>query len=368
VNLFAESNAAVKLGETTVRLEQRTRYPWDGHIEIAVTPAQPATFALKVRVPGWARNQPVPTDLYRYDDGLQPQVTLVVNGQPIAIEQEKGYATIRRRWQPGDVATLDLPMPVRRIVANPKVEADAGRFAVQRGPLVYCAEGADNDGNVLEKSPGAKATLAVKERPDLLGGIVQITAAPQDGGETMTLIPYYAWCHRGPNQMAVWLTDWPRTAPPPPPMTTAGRARASASFCNPSDSVAALNDRIDPPNSHDLGVHRHTFWNHLGGEEWLQYDWDEPVRIGAVEVYWFDDRATGGCYVPASWRLLYRDGDQWKPVTSVSTYGTSVDKFNRVTFDPVTTGGLRIELKLQDGRSAGVLEWRVEEAHSRKSK
>jgi hypothetical protein len=100
----------------------------------------------------------------------------------------------------------------------------------------------------------------------------------------------------------------------------------------------------------------------LGSKEWLQYDFAAPARVGSVEVYWFDDRDTGGCWVPESWHLLYRDGDEWKPVTGASPRGTKVDQFNRVTFDPVETDSLRIELKLQDDRSGGVLEWRVHEA------
>ena len=161
--------------------------------------------------------------------------------------------------------------------------------------------------------------------------------------------------------MAVWLAEDPQLAPPLPPPTIAGRARASASFCCPSDSLSAINDQIVPPHSHDLSVPRHTFWNHLGSKEWLQYDFVSPARVGSVEVYWFDDRDTGGCWVPESWRLLYSQGDAWKPVTGASTFGTEVDRLNRTTFDPIETNALRIELQLQEDRSAGVLEWRVHE-------
>jgi hypothetical protein len=109
-------------------------------------------------------------------------------------------------------------------------------------------------------------------------------------------------------------------------------------------------------------VPRHTFWNHLGSKEWLQYDFASPVRVGSVEVYWFDDRDTGGCWVPESWRLLYREGDAWKPVTGSSTFGTEVDRLNHTTFDPIETAALRIEIQLRKNRSGGVLEWRVHEA------
>ena len=120
-----------------------------------------------------------------------------------------------------------------------------------------------------------------------------------------------------------------------------------------------VENRTLPLNSHDLSVPRHTFWHRVGTKEWVQYDFAASTRVKAVEVYWFDDRKTGGCLVPESWRLLYRDGDKWKPVTGASPYGVEVDRFNRVAFDPVETNGLRIELKLQEKRSGGVLEWRV---------
>jgi len=162
--------------------------------------------------------------------------------------------------------------------------------------------------------------------------------------------------------MSVWLAEDPRLAPPLPPPTVASHARASASFCFPSDSLSAINDQIVPPNSHDLSVPRHTFWNHKGSAEWLQYDLAAKASVDAVEVYWFDDRDTGGCWVPESWGLLYRDGGEWNPVTGASSHGTEADGFNRVTFDPVEADGLRIELQLREGHSGGVLEWRVDEA------
>ncbi len=356
VNLFIAGTVKVDMGGTTVQLQQETRYPWDGQVKITVDPEKPSTFALKVRIPGWARNRPVPSDLYRYEDDQKPAVKLAVNGKTVAIELDKGYAVIRRQWSKGAVVTLNMDMPVRRVVAHPKVKANVGRFAVERGPIVYCAEGADNDGKVLRKVPGPDVSFQLVPQPDLLGGITQIKMTPKQQGDPLTLIPYYAWCHRGANEMAVWLPADPKLVPPP---TIASESRASASFCFPPDSVVAVNDQVDPPNSHDLGVPRHTFWDHLGTKEWLQYDFASPAKVDSVEVYWFDDRRTGGCWVPESWRLLYKKGDAWKPVTGVSSFGTEMDKFNRAAFDPVETDGLRIELQLRENRSGGVLEWRV---------
>jgi hypothetical protein len=107
-------------------------------------------------------------------------------------------------------------------------------------------------------------------------------------------------------------------------------------------------------NSNNLDIPRLTWWDHRGTREWVQYDFPQPA-----EVYWFDDRATGGCRVPASWRLFYRNGDHWTPVGGASVYGTDIDRYNRVTFQPIQTTSLRIEVQLQQGWSGGVLEWKV---------
>jgi DUF1680 family protein len=199
VNLFIGGTGKTKIGDNPIELRQETRYPWNGAMKLTVNPDRAATFTLNVRIPGWARNQPVPGDLYRYTDAANPAVTLAVNGKPVAISIEKGYASIQRRWSHGDVVTLELPMPVRKVVAHDAVEADRNRFAVERGPLVYCAEGADNDGKVLNRVfPGAEVKFETQERPDLLGGVVTVKM------NALTLIPYYAWCHRGANEMSVW--------------------------------------------------------------------------------------------------------------------------------------------------------------------
>src|SRR5438093_1209499 len=146
VNLFAGSSGDIAMGERHVTLEQQTRYPWDGAVKIVVTPDRARDFTIKVRIPGWARNEPVPSDLYRFLDPSTEPVVLKVNGAPAALTLDKGYATLSRRWQRGDVIDLALPMPVRRVIANDRVEADRNRVALQRGPIVFAAEWPDNTG------------------------------------------------------------------------------------------------------------------------------------------------------------------------------------------------------------------------------
>ncbi len=225
VNLYAGGSAGMTVAATRVKLTQETRYPWDGTVKMTVAPEKPATFTVRVRIPGWARNQPVPTDLYHYADTAPSEVSLTVNGQPQPIQLEKGYVVVTRSWQDGDVVTLKLGMPVRRVLAHEKVADDQGRVALERGPLVYCFEGVDHAGKVLNLTIPDEAAFESQFRPDLLGGVTVISGQGKvakrgaDGAVTaeaaaLTAIPYYAWCNRGAGQMQVWMPRLPDKATP----------------------------------------------------------------------------------------------------------------------------------------------------------
>jgi len=208
VNLFMANTATIDLSGRKIALRQETRYPWDGTIKISVDPEGEGEFTLNIRIPGWARNEPVPSDLYRFLDENAEAPSLKINGSAAAIILDKGYAGILRAWKRGDVVELSLPMPVRRIVAKAEVQADLGRIAVQRGPLVYCAEGVDNGGHVLDLAIPDTAPLTAEFRPDLLRGVavlkgMGVTAAGLKDRE-IVLVPYYAWANRGAGEMAVW--------------------------------------------------------------------------------------------------------------------------------------------------------------------
>jgi DUF1680 family protein len=213
VNLFIAGSAAIRIGQNTVGLQQQTRYPWDGDVRIAVEPEHAGQFTVCVRIPGWAQNKPVPSDLYSYPDKSREKVTLKVNGKPVALNIVKGYARIRRTWKKGDAIELNLPMPIRRVAAHQKVKDNRGRTAVERGPVVYCFEGADNPKGVANLILPPEAKLQSKYYSDLLGGIVTITGRGQirQAGKKnvedidVVAIPYYAWAHRGKNEMAVWM-------------------------------------------------------------------------------------------------------------------------------------------------------------------
>jgi DUF1680 family protein len=213
VNQFVGSSGTVTVDGKVVRLTQRTKYPWDGNVEILVEPEHDLSIAIQVRIPGWTRGTPVPSDLYRVAKDAQdaPAVTLTVNGKTQnTTELEKGYACIRRTWKKGDVIALNLPMPVRRVYAHPKLEADRGRVALMRGPLVYCLEGADHAADVQQVVLPTAAALTAECRSDLLGGVTVIRGQglSKEGVPVgITAIPYYAWNNRGKTPMAVWILE-----------------------------------------------------------------------------------------------------------------------------------------------------------------
>ena len=236
VNLYAAGTAEVKMtGGRTVKMTQETRYPWDGDVHMTVHPDRAGKFTINVRVPGWARGEVVPSDLYSYVDEAPENATLKVNRRAVPLHIEKGYVSLTRNWRSGDVIELHLPMPVRRVITNKSVEADRDRVAVQRGPIVYCAEWPDNpSGKVLELALHDHTPLNAEFKSDLLNGVTVVKGTglyiPEGGAENgteksveFTLIPYYAWAHRGKGQMTVWMqrgNPGPKTQPPKASVST----------------------------------------------------------------------------------------------------------------------------------------------------
>lgn len=222
INLFAGNTATMQVGGKDVVLEQQTSYPWDGDITITVKKNQAKAFDMLVRIPEWVNGTPVPSDLYQFSDGVKGSYSVKVNGQPVSGNLEKGYLVISRPWKKGDVVSVHFDMPVRTITAHEKVKADEGRVAVERGPLVYCAEGADNQGfsifNFLmpQHPQFAVSDQQINGKRDVNFSVKAISvkgkAVEQDAqgnptvkDATLTMIPYYAWNHRGPGLMEVWM-------------------------------------------------------------------------------------------------------------------------------------------------------------------
>ncbi len=367
VNLFVSGTADLNAGDTTVTLTRRTQYPWKGEVQIGVEPEKDARFSILIRIPGWSRNEVVPSDLYRYAHKMPDEVSLTVNGQPADFEIQKGYARIQRNWKKGDSIRLELPMPVRRVLSHENVAANKGKVALERGPIVYCLEGLDNDGQVMNLFINDDSQLETHFRDDLLGGIVTIrgeaqTAKRKLNGDivvhepkSFTAIPYYAWAHRGGTPMTVWPARVPQAARPQPADTLTYTSKTTASFVHVS--LDAIKDQIVPADSADASNLNLDFWPHQGTTEWVQFAWDEPHQLSKIKVYWFDDSGRGACRLPKSWRILYQDPNgQFQPARNRDPYGTEKDTFNVVHFDPVDTSVIKIEIVLQDQWAAGIQE------------
>lgn len=219
VNLFIGNEAKLKVNGKEVSLKQTTDYPWSGDVKITVNSTKIQRFTLKVRIPGWVKNEVVPSDLYTYSDGKTPNYTIAVNGLLVIGALNDGYCCIDRKWKKGDCVQVHFDMQPRTVRANYKVLADRGRIAVERGPLVYCAEWPDNkDFDVLDVLINRNPKFQVVKKPNMLYGIDEIVTRAQtltydDEGRVkakdvdLNLIPYYAWAHRGSGNMDVWMAQ-----------------------------------------------------------------------------------------------------------------------------------------------------------------
>jgi hypothetical protein len=374
INLFAASTADIKLDNgRQLKLAQETNYPWNGSIKVKVDPDQGGPLKINVRIPGWARNEAAPSDLYRFLDKVEQPVSLKVNGRPVPLKIDKGYVELSRDWKKGDIIELTLPMPIRRVVANEAVKADRGRVALQRGPLVYCAEWPDNpEGHVRNLLLPDDARLTAEPRPNLLNGVTVIRGKAfglsfDEQGKVLkrpqefVAIPYYAWANRGRGEMTVWIPDSEANTRPRPFLTNSTASTSKVSVSNSEHArldPRGINDGEEPSSSHDSNSY-FDWWPKKGSTEWVEYAFQKPTTVSEVEVYWFDDTGIGEVRVPQSWQVLYKDGNEWKPIENSSPYGVEKDRYNKVTFKPVTTSGLRLEITMQPRWSAGLHEWKV---------
>jgi len=369
VNLFMSNTADLDVKGKEVVISQSTNYPWNGKVSITVDKNKAGKFAMKIRIPGWVRNQVVPSDLYSYDDGKRLGYTVKVNGQPVTATLEKGYFTIDRNWKKGDKVEVDFEMEPRVVVANSKVEADRGRVAVERGPIVYCAEWPDNDFDVLSVLINQNPKFETVDKPELLEGIVELVTDGQvlefdKSGRLVTkdvkitMIPYYAWAHRGRGNMAVWLPRELSASRPSMPPTLASESKIETS--GEYSSLQSVNDRLLPKDENDRSVPYYHWWPKQGTTEWISYNFPGDKEVQSATVYWYDDGPWGGCRVPKSWKIYYKDAaGNWVPVSNPDKYSVNKGAANTVNFDPVTTSALKLEVVLPDDNATGIFEWEV---------
>ncbi len=217
VNLFIGSNTSIKINNTSVDVSMQTNYPWDGKVSITVSPAESKNFDVYIRIPGWTQNDIVDGNLYFVNNGVKQSPQFFVNGKPADFKQQNGYAVISNKWKKGDVISFEYAMPVLAISSKKEVLYDNDRIALQRGPIVYCVEGADNNNeawNFIVNPNAVIQTIDYKilNEPvialQIKATIIQPSAdgsALQSTEKTITAIPYYTWCNRGKNEMQVWL-------------------------------------------------------------------------------------------------------------------------------------------------------------------
>ena len=369
INLFTESEASFETPKGKFTLTQKSNYPWEGENVIHVYPEYAGTRTIYIRIPGWARNEAVPGDLYRFEDHFDEPVVIRINGEEIKYEMEKGYALLDRKWQRGDSIEISLPMPVRKVIANEKVAENRNKFILQRGPLVYCAEGVDQEENSvlhifadknqefktgLTADFGGKITTVEFSATDVrrnLDGSLNTDDQPR----IMKAIPYCFWANRGPGEMITWIPFLEEAANPFPAPTIAYLSKKSSSGAK--ESLDLISDQYEPKNSNDHSRGYIHWWPQKDTTVWVQYDFQKPETVSECEVYWFDDGPDGGCRIPAGWKILYKQGSEWKSVKSHSDYATTKDSYNKIKFEQVKTSALRLEIQLQKDFSTGVHEW-----------
>jgi|WetSurMetagenome_2_1015567.scaffolds.fasta_scaffold00004_111 uncharacterized protein len=371
VNLFISSDAECHIGDRKVLVSQNSGFPWDGKVDLLIFPESSCRFSMRIRIPGWVVNEAMPGNLYRFLDNSDQPYTINVNGEAAEAVIESGYAVIERKWEKGDKLEIDFPMPVRKVVADEKVKADIGKIAIQRGPVIYCAEWPDNNsGNVLNLVIDKDSPAATQFADTLLEGaqVIRIkgsqTRRNLDGSvdkmpeEQVTLIPYALWNNRGPGQMMVWLPYTTSSAHPLPAPTIAFTSKVKASKM--TRDLPAVNDQAEPENSNDHSVSYYHWWPDKDQWEWIQYDFPKTETISKTKVYWFDDSPDGGCRIPDDWEILYLSGNIWKPVNTRSKYTVTKNGWDSLRFSPVRTNALKIKVKLNKDFSSGLYEWIVE--------
>ena len=376
-SLYAGNNTTVDIKGNAVQIDQQTNYPFDENILLKINPEMEGTdMTLKLRIPTWTGSQFVPGKLYSYmDKDNTKQWSVSVNGKILHPKVEKGFISISREWNKGDVVELILPQPLRYSQAIELVENDLDRTCITKGPLVYCAEGIDNKDiipNIILSNIGVQSS---EERTDYseLRGIKQLIIPVHEKTEdntssefSMSVIPYYAWNNRGNGSMMVWFPVNENVQPYiDHGFISHGKFKSlKASHTWSGDILQAVADNILPEHSFDNNIHRWTSWPEKGKKQWIEFELEEPTDIQSISVYWYDDGDRGGVHIPASWNLEYRSENTWKPFPLYITdnYNTFKDQFNMVhPARKITTDAFRLNMQPRQDSCVGVLEILVAE-------
>ncbi len=372
-SFYAGSTTTLTLEKGNVHLKQITEYPFSETIRWEVTPEKNRqSFTMHLRIPTWTGNQFVPGELYSYINSQPSGWTVKINGKETKANIVKGFAIIDRVWKKGDTIELTLPMPLRYSKAISQVVADRGRICLTRGPLVYAAEGVDNEDRLpnifITDMPALVHISAYTD--GLMNGIpkMEIPAwekTPAGNKEiSLVLLPYYAWNNRNDGSMMVWFPESDAIQPYVDlHLATHGKYKSlEASHTYQGDNLVAVADRVVPSSSSDEQVKRWTSWGEQGKDQRITITLDKPTNIQSVSVYWFDD--SRGTKVPQEWSLEYEHEGQWKtfPLYLTDAYQIFKDQFNMVhPGRQIITEKVRLLMKPQPGHAVGILEINIEE-------
>jgi DUF1680 family protein len=369
-SFYASNSTAIPLEEGEVNIEQESEYPFDGNVKLTLYPESSQQFTLKLRVPTWARTDRfVPGDLYRYLDGKKEDDWAVkINGKVQQVDLDKGFAVIDRKWEPGDEVELVLPMDVRFNVANEKIESDKDRVAITRGPLVYCAEGVDNDGPVqrllLKDIPEPHEITSSNVNEGILQNIVAVNIPvhklnPSASEKVQArLIPYYAWNNRDNGSMIVWLPiKEEQVQYVEDDIARGGKFKSvQASFTGGKGSLSAISDKRRPTSSNDRTKQSWVSEPQKGNPQWVEIELDKkPIR--SIGVYWYEDGRN--IKVPESWSLECKADNQWKDFNIYVTDSYSIDKDEYNVVHPgsnLVCDAIRINIIPQNDKSVGILD------------
>lgn len=370
--LYAGSSTEIPLETGNVKISQKTEYPFEGNITFELTPANDGEeFTLWLRIPSWCTSDRfVSGDLYKYADGVNNKAIAKVNGRKVRSNVVDGYLPIQRKWSAGDKVELSLPMPVRYNVAHELVKADSNRVCVTRGPLVFCAETADNEHQVSTyfiPEAAQKQSKVDKFADGVMKGIPSITIEANIADEeseasaTLTLIPYYAWDNRGDKAMNVWFGRDAETARMSLIHTVGNIKDVKASHTFSGDDVYAIADGKRPSSSADRSIPRWTSWPEKGKKQQVEVVLKKAQPIESVSVYWYDDK--GGVQPPVEWNMEYRSEGKWHKYTPYITdsFGVATNQFNMVhPASAITADALRLNITPKNDSTAGILELTVE--------
>ncbi|MEO0338882.1 MAG: beta-L-arabinofuranosidase domain-containing protein [Bacteroidota bacterium] len=325
VNLYISSETDFSMGETNIHLQQTSGFPYDGQVQIAIQTDKATKATIKLRVPGYVQSKPVPSDLYHYKNELSQPIEVYLNKERVELDiDEAGYLSLEKTWT-NDVLQINFPLDINVVEARSEVKENEGKIAIERGPLLYCAEAKDNPNGVLSAFVGNTQQFRLDPSETyhdapLIFGTRKIVAQQLDGSQSISevqalkLIPYHLWNNRGSGEMSVWLAMDKSRAKPKPAPTIAYTSTVSAS--KTTKSIRSMVDQEYPDVSNQYKARYYHWWPQNNSTEWVQFDFDQSHEISEIEVFWFDDGPHGGCRIPVDWKVLYQDGEDFIPVES----------------------------------------------------